>query len=34
LGVKDILPEAGVLVAITIVFFALGLWQFQRRIKR
>jgi ABC-2 type transport system permease protein len=34
LGLSDVLPEIGVLLAIAAVFFALGLWQFQRRIAR
>ncbi|MCB8942668.1 MAG: ABC transporter permease [Ardenticatenaceae bacterium] len=34
LDLVDVLPEIGVLLAITAVFFALGLWQFQRRIAR
>ena len=34
LGLSAVLPEIGVLLTITAVFFALGLWQFQRRIAR
>jgi ABC-2 type transport system permease protein len=34
LGVGEVLPEIGVLLAITAVFFVLGLWQFRRRIAR
>lgn len=34
LGFTDILPEAGVLFAIGLVFFALSVWQFERRISK
>ncbi len=34
LGVGEVLPEIGVLLAIAAVFFVLGLWQFRRRIAR
>ena len=34
LGLSDVLPEVGVLLTISVVFFVLGLWQFQRRIAR
>jgi ABC-2 type transport system permease protein len=34
LGLTAVLPEIGVLLLITAVFFALGLWQFQRRLAK
>jgi ABC-2 type transport system permease protein len=33
-GVAGILPEAGVLFGMAILFFGLGVWQFQKRLKR
>lgn len=34
LGLNDILPEAGVLLGLSVVLTALALWQFQRRLAR
>jgi ABC-2 type transport system permease protein len=33
-GISEILPEVGVLFGMALLFFALGVWQFQKRLKR